>query len=78
MKKNNYPACKLDDFDDDFFDLDKSEFDGEFSFGPVRVKGHSKSSDNSGAVICGVLAGGAVAIGAVAVAYSLFGGNKSR
>ena len=78
MKKNNLPVCIPDDFDDDFFALDKSEFEGEFNFGPVRVKGHSKSSDDSGAIIGGVLVGGAVAIGAFAVAISLLGGSKSR
>ncbi len=78
MKKNNCPEWFSNDIASNFFDSDESEFDGEFRFGPVHIKGHSKSSDNSGAILGGVLVGGVVAIGAFAVAYSLFGGSKSR
>ena len=68
--------CIPDDFDDDYVSLREADYEGEVDFGPVRVKGRSRNSDDSGAVIAGVLAGGAVAIGAVAVTLSLLGGSS--
>lgn len=76
-KEKNLPEIVEDNFDNDFYAPDKSEYNGELSVGPVSFKSSSKGSDNSTSVIGGVLAGGAVAIGAVAVTLTLLGIGKN-
>ena len=79
-KEKNFPVVLEDGITNEFNAPvpDKSQYSGEFSIGPVRLKSKSRSSDNSSSIIGGVLAGGAVAIGAVAVTLTLLGAAKSN
>lgn len=78
-KEKNLPAVVMDDFDNDFYAPIMPEYNGEFSVGPVSFKRNSKGcdSDNSNSIIDGVLAGGAIAIGAVAVTLTLLNISKN-
>ena len=76
-KEKNLPEIVEDGIDNDFHAPSKSEYNGELSVGPVSFRSYSKSSDNSGSIIGGVLSGGAVAIGTVAVTLSLLGMSKN-
>ena len=75
-KEQNLPVFVEDAAGNAFHAPAASEYSGELSVGPVSFKGSSKGSAN-GAVIGGVLAGGAVAIGAVAVVLTLLGAGRN-
>ena len=76
-KEKNLPAIVEEGIDNEFYAPSKSEYNGELSVGPVSFKSSSKGADNSTSIISGVLAGGAVAIGAVAVTLTLLGIGKN-
>lgn len=76
-KEKNLPVFFEDGVYDDFNAPDETEYSGELDVGPVRLRSKSKGSDNTGLFIGGVLAGGAVAIGAVVATISLLGVGKN-
>ena len=63
-REKHLPVFVEDGIDGGLHAVERSECSGEFSVGPVSFKGSSRSSDNSSSILGGVLAGGAVAIGA--------------